>query len=68
MAASFEELAGLTSEQAAEIILLGTLKNKARILVGKDAQFIALLHRLLPVNYMRVLAWLRERRDDQNFP
>jgi len=68
MAASFEELAGLTSDQAADIILRGTLKNKARILVGKDAQFVALLHRLLPVSYMPVLAWLRDRRGDDGLP
>jgi len=68
MAASFEELAGLTPDQAADIILLGMLNDKARILVGRDAQFIALLHRLLPVNYPRVLAWLRERRADPGMP
>lgn len=68
MAASFEELAGLTSDQAADIIVQGMLKNKARILVGKDAQAIALLHRLLPVSYPRVLRWLRDRREDDGLP
>ena len=68
MAASFEELAGLTPDQAADLILQGMLKNKARILVGKDAKFIALLHRLLPVNYPWVLDWLRERRGSDDFP
>jgi len=68
MAASFEELAGLTPDQAADIIVQGMLKNKARILVGRDAQIIALLHRLLPVNYTRVLAWLRQRRADEGLP
>ena len=68
MAASFEELAGLTSDQAADIILYGVVKNKARILVGKDAHAIALLHRLMPVRYPQVLAWLRDRRGDDDFP
>ena len=68
MAASFEELAGLTSDQAADIILRGVLKNQARILVGDDAKFIALLHRLLPVQYPRVLKWLRDRRSDESLP
>lgn len=68
MAASFEELAGLTSDQAADIILQGMLKNKARILVGKDAQAIAWINRLLPVSYPKVLAWLRDRRQDENLP
>jgi len=57
-----------TPDQAADIILQGMLKNKARILVGKDAKFIALLHRLLPVNYPWVLGWLRERRGSDDFP
>ncbi len=52
----FEEMAGLTSEQAANIILRGVRKNKAQILVGKDAQFMALLERMFPVGYMRILA------------
>lgn len=68
MAASFEELAGLTSDQAADIILRGVLVNRARILVGNDAKIIALLHRLMPVQYPRVLTWLRNRRDDKNLP
>ena len=68
MAASFEELAGLTSDQAADIIVRGMLKNKARILVGKDAQLVAFLNQLLPVSYPRVLRWLRERRNDEGLP
>lgn len=68
MAASFEELAGLTADQAADVILRGVLGNKARILVGNDAKFIALMHRLLPVQYPRLLRWLRERRNDENLP
>lgn len=50
----FESLAGLTSEQAAEQILKGVRKNKAQILVGKDAKFIALLERLFPIGYQKI--------------
>lgn len=53
--AKFESLAGLTSEQAADIILNGVRKNKAQILVGKDAKFIAILERLFPVGYQKIL-------------
>lgn len=55
LAARFEELAGLTASEAAEIILRGVLRNKARILVGKDARLIALINQLLPVSYPRLL-------------
>lgn len=68
MAASFEELAGLTSDQAADIILRGVLRNKARIMVGSDAKFIALMNRLLPVQYPVLLRWLRDRRAEENLP
>ncbi len=68
MAASFEELAGLTPDQAADVILQGVVRNKARILVGRDAQIIALMNRLLPVSYPRVLAWLRDRRKAEGLP
>ena len=51
----FESFAGLTSEQAAEIILNGVKKNKAQILVGKDARFMALIERLFPTGYLKVM-------------
>ena len=52
----FESLAGLTSEQAANIILRGVQKNKAQILVGKDAKFMALVERLFPTSYLKVMS------------
>ena len=51
----FEELAGLTPAEAAEIILKGVVANKARILVGRDARFVALINQLLPVSYPKIL-------------
>ncbi|MFT7685514.1 MAG: short-subunit dehydrogenase [Candidatus Azotimanducaceae bacterium] len=56
MAVKFESFAGLTSEQAAEQILRGVKKNKARILVGKDARIIALIERIAPIGYQWLLS------------
>ncbi len=53
--ATFEELAALTSEQAAQQILDGVKKNQPRILVGKDAKLLTLISRIFPVAYPRVL-------------
>jgi len=60
----FEELAGLTATEAAEIILRGVLRNKARILVGRDARFIALINQLLPVSYPKVFERFRPLEND----
>jgi len=57
----FESLAGLTSEQAAEQILSGVRKNKAQILVGKDAKLIALLERILPIGYQKLIGRIDKR-------
>ena len=56
VSAKFESLAGLTSSQAANQILRGVKKNKAQILVGKDAWLMALLERIVPIGYMRLIA------------
>jgi short-subunit dehydrogenase len=45
----------LPPERAAEIIVRGIEARRARILVGTDAKLIALLERLAPVGYWRVL-------------
>jgi short-subunit dehydrogenase len=50
-----EKLLRLPPTMAAEIIVRGIEKRRARILVGRDAIFIALVERLFPVNYWRVL-------------
>lgn len=55
MMEKFEQIAGLTSEAAALVILNGVKKRKARILVGKDAHFLAFIERLAPVNYPKLL-------------
>ncbi len=51
----FEQVARKTSAEAAAIILKGVLKNKPQILVGGDARVIALLERLAPTGYMKLL-------------
>jgi len=64
MAARFEQIAALTPLQAADEILRGVRKGKARILVGKDARVLALLVRLFPVAYYAILERLtRSRRE-----
>lgn len=55
---TFQKMAGLTSEEAALVILNGVKKNKARILVGKDAHFLALIGRIAPVNYPKLLQFI----------
>lgn len=47
----FEQLANLTADEAAETIIRGIQKNKARILVGRDALLISILERIAPVSY-----------------
>jgi NAD(P)-dependent dehydrogenase (short-subunit alcohol dehydrogenase family) len=51
-----EKLLRLPPEKAAEIIVRGVEKRRARILVGRDAFIIALIERLFPVSYWRLLA------------
>ena len=64
MTSSFESLANLTSDQAASIILHGVAHGHLRILVGRDAQLMAALVRLLPVRYIKVMQWLRNRNPE----
>ena len=52
---TFEKVARLSPDGAAEQILKGVLKNKARILVGADAKAISILERIAPVAYLRLL-------------
>ena len=52
----FEEMANLSSEQAAEQILRGVLANKAQILVGRDAKTAAVIERVAPTGYLKLLS------------
>jgi hypothetical protein len=48
------------------IILRGVEKNKARILVGKDAKLLTLISRLVPVNYPKILSMIGSDFADVN--
>jgi NAD(P)-dependent dehydrogenase (short-subunit alcohol dehydrogenase family) len=50
-------------ETAGEIIVRGVERRKPRILVGRDAQFLALVERLMPVSYWN---WLQPRSKQAN--
>jgi NAD(P)-dependent dehydrogenase (short-subunit alcohol dehydrogenase family) len=50
-----ERMLRMPPEKAAEIIVRGLEKRRARILVGRDALFISLLERLAPVSYWRLM-------------
>ena len=51
----FDSFLTMLPETAGEIIVRGVERRKARILVGADAKYAALVERLMPVNYW---AWL----------
>lgn len=53
--ARIEKLLRMPPERAAEIIVDGVARGKARILVGADAKVGSLLERLMPVSYWSVL-------------
>ncbi|MEM6343097.1 MAG: SDR family NAD(P)-dependent oxidoreductase [Bacteroidota bacterium] len=53
---NFDKLAPTTAEQAAQVILQGMEKRKARILIGKDAKRLAWLQRLFPSGYQKIVA------------
>jgi len=64
----FEELAMTSPESAAEQILAATLKNKRRLVLGKDAKFLDWTQRYFPNHYQRVLQWFIERAMAKNRP
>ena len=51
-----KRLAGTSPQRAAEIILDGVRKNKARVLVGQDAVVLDLIVRITGSNYQRLFA------------
>jgi NAD(P)-dependent dehydrogenase (short-subunit alcohol dehydrogenase family) len=52
---SFESFLRLPPEAAGEIIVRGIENRKARVLVGSDAKRIALIERLRPVSYWKLI-------------
>jgi NAD(P)-dependent dehydrogenase (short-subunit alcohol dehydrogenase family) len=57
----FERMARSTPVQAAKCIVDGILANAPRILIGRDAQLIDRLQRLMPTRYYAWLRWLQQR-------
>lgn len=58
----FAQVATIPPLQAARVIVSGILKNKDRVLIGKDAYRIDFLLRLMPVRANATLsAWLQKR-------
>ena len=50
-----QKMLRMPPDRAAEIIVRAVERNQARVLVGLDAKVLALLERLMPVKYWRLL-------------
>jgi len=59
--AASEKMLRMAPERAGEIIVRAVERRRARVLVGGDAVFVALVERLAPVRYWRLLAPLLRR-------
>ena len=53
--ARFEKLLVMPPEQAAETILRGVARRRPRVLVGRDAHFMAFFERLFPAHYWSLI-------------
>jgi NAD(P)-dependent dehydrogenase (short-subunit alcohol dehydrogenase family) len=51
----FQKFLRLSPLKAGEIIVAGVKRQKARVLVGSDAKFSALVERLMPVGYWNII-------------
>jgi NAD(P)-dependent dehydrogenase (short-subunit alcohol dehydrogenase family) len=58
----FNQSVKTTPEKAAQVILSGVLRNKGRVLIGGDAYYFDLLHRLMPVRCGDTIMKMFERR------
>lgn len=56
----FDKVVRTSPEKAAQVIVRGILRNKARVLIGSDAYQIDLFQRLMPVRSAALLARLME--------
>lgn len=61
MARSFDKMARTSPERAAQIILEGVRKNRARVLVGGDAKVLDAIVRITGPGYQRLFAALLPR-------
>ena len=53
--ARFEKFLRMPPEQAGEIIVGGVEKQRPRVIVGNDARFMAIVERLAPISYWKLL-------------
>lgn len=51
----FDKFLRMPPQEAGEMIVAGAEAGKARVIVGNDARFMALLERLAPVSYWKIL-------------
>jgi hypothetical protein len=51
---NFRRMAKTTPQEAARVIMDGITRNKARILIGKDARMMDRFVRLFPVKYTSI--------------
>jgi NAD(P)-dependent dehydrogenase (short-subunit alcohol dehydrogenase family) len=58
----FNQSVQTTPEKAAQVILSGVLRNKGRVLIGGDAYYFDVLHRLMPVRCGDTITKMFERR------
>jgi NAD(P)-dependent dehydrogenase (short-subunit alcohol dehydrogenase family) len=65
VATSFEKIARLSPEQAAQIILRGVQRGRPRILVGGDARAVDLLQRVLGSGYQQLVYRAASRVEDR---
>ena len=61
LAASFDKVAHTSPEKAADVILDGVEKNRARVLIGMDAMVLDAIVRLTGSGYQRIFAALGNR-------
>ena len=47
----------MPAQQAADEILQAVLKNKRRVLIGRDAKLLDLIQRLFPAGYQQLMVW-----------
>lgn len=54
----FNKFLRMPPQQAARTILTAVLKNKRRVLIGRDAKLLDLIQRLFPAGYQQLTVWL----------
>lgn len=62
---NFDQIARTEPSQAAQIILRGIVKRKARILIGVDALIVDIIRRIFPTHYLRLLPFGDFDADDE---